>query len=63
MLWEDIELQAIKLDEAAESCTIDGESPVIENFIWYYILAKVPSRTNGGSPCDTLYAEGDWASA
>ena len=24
----------MELDEAAESCTIDGESPVVENFIW-----------------------------
>ncbi len=30
-----IVIGVIELDEAAESCTIDGESPVIENFIWF----------------------------
>ena len=27
----------MELDEAAESCTIDGESPVVENSVWFPI--------------------------
>ena len=45
----------MELDEAAESCTIDGESPVIENFIWskYLIpssMGHVKSRVNLRGP-------------
>ena len=32
-----IKEKAMELDEAAESCTIDGESPVVENLIWFSI--------------------------
>lgn len=56
MLWEDnaLNLKIIRLDEAAESCTIDGESPVIENLFQYYLIPSsmghVKSRVNLRGP-------------
>ena len=42
-----------KLDEAAESCTIDGESPVIESFYIPFFpssMGHVKSRVNLRGP-------------
>ena len=45
--------QKEKLDEAAESCTIDGESPVIESLSIKFIpssMGHVKSRVNQRGP-------------
>ncbi len=42
--------QSIELNEAAESCTIEGESPVVESLIkamvlsWLFKSIKQPNR-------------------
>lgn len=54
VLNQHVDLKHKKLDEAAESCTIDGESPVVKNlkFICFIpsSMGHVESRVNLRGP-------------